>query len=512
MRIHSILRSIAAFMAVFIALTFGAAPAKADWLRAESERFIIYSDGDERTLRQYVQKLETFDRVLRLFMGLSMDEAPPRKLPIYLIGHQRELTRVLPQAVENQWGVYVPAEQDIFAVARRSRGDDSTLLHEYAHHFMFQNFNFPYPAWFVEGFAEYYAATNITSGRVEVGLYNENRVSWLQHGDWLRMEDLLAGRALNARGDRFNETYYPLAWLLTHWFMGDTQRRETLHRYMLDVGSGGDPVESLEPHTGLTPTGLRDALRAYMRGRIPYSRVSHPFPEVPIRVERLPRSANDLLLINQRLKIASGRENPDALVEVVRGLAARHPGDPFARLVLGRAEMLLGDSATGEMELRALLRERPDHVEALQLLALSRMNNAADHPQGPDVAMREMRGFLQRAYDADDANYYTFLLIAQSRIGERGYPDENDLAAWELAYIIAPQLGQSRFGLAQALMAHDRNDEAIALLQPLANDPHNPQNASVVRRLIERAEAGLNEADDDEAAWDDTTAEHVDAE
>ena len=100
-------------------MSLTAVPARADWLRAESERFVIYSDGDERTLRHYVQRLETFDRVLRLFMGLSMEEAPPRKLPIYLIGHERELARVLPQATENQWGVYVPAEQDIFAVARR---------------------------------------------------------------------------------------------------------------------------------------------------------------------------------------------------------------------------------------------------------------------------------------------------------------------------------------------------------------------------------------------------------
>lgn len=481
----SIRRSIMA-VAALLSLAFTAAPAHAQWLRAESERFILYSDGDERTLRAYAQKLETFDRVLRLFMGLPVEEAPPRKLPIYLIGQQRDLARVTPGAIQNQTGVYIPAEQDIFAVATRSRNDDSTLLHEYAHHFMFQNFNFPYPAWFVEGFAEYYAASTIEAGRVEVGLYNENRVAWLQNGQWMGMEDVLAGRSRNVRGDRFNETYYPLAWLLTHWFLGHVERRATMQRYLADVGSGADPVEALERHTGLTPTGLRDALRAYMRGRIPYSRVSHPFPTVPVTIERLPRSANDLLLINQRLKLERGGDG-DGLVEQVRQLAARHPGDAFAQLVLGRAEILLGDTQQGETLLNALLDQQPDNVEALQLLALSRMQGASEHPEGYDVAMGQMRGFLQRAYQADDANYYTFLLIAQNRIGEPDYPNENDLLAWELAYTIAPQLGQARFGLAQALMAHDRNAEAIALLEPLANDPHNPQNAAIVRQLIERA-------------------------
>lgn len=495
-------------MAALALMLLAVSPARADWLRAESERFVIYSDGDERNLRAYVQKLETFDRVLRLFMGLPMEQAPPRKFPIYLIGQQRDLARVLPSAIQNQAGVYITVEQDIFAVATRSRNDDSTLLHEYAHHFMFQNFNFPYPAWFVEGFAEYYAASTIEPGRVEVGLYNENRVAWLQNGQWMRMEDVLAGRARNARGDRFNETYYPLAWLLTHWFMGDVERRAAMQRYLADVGSGGDPVEALERHTGLTPIALRDALRAYMRGRIPYSRVSHPFPTAPVAIERLPRSANDLLLINQQLKLERGSD--DGLIEQVRQLAARHPGDPFAQLVLGRGEILLGDPQQGETVLNALLDQQPDNVEALQLLALSRMKGASEHPEGYDVAMGQMRGFLQRAYEADDANYYTFLLIAQNRIGEPGYPNENDLAAWELTYIIAPQLGQARFGLAQALMAHDRNAEAIALLEPLANDPHNPHNAAMVRTLIARAEAGLNGDDADALPWDEADGEMMD--
>ena len=47
-------------------------PARADWLRAESERFIVYSDGGERALRDYVQKLEIFDRVMQVRHGGSM--------------------------------------------------------------------------------------------------------------------------------------------------------------------------------------------------------------------------------------------------------------------------------------------------------------------------------------------------------------------------------------------------------------------------------------------------------
>ncbi len=494
MRILSIPRAITAFLAVFIALTVVAAPAKADWLRAESERFIVYSDGDERTLRRYVQKLETFDRVLRLWIAadLSLDEAPPRPLPIYLVGNHRELARVVPGATEILQGIYIPAEQDIFAVARRARRDDSTLLHEYAHHFMFQNAPEPHPAWFIEGFAEYYATVNITSNRVEVGHFSQDQLDWLQYADWMPIEDVLAGRAVNAEGTHFNATYYPLAWLLTHWFLSDRDRQAVLQRYLIDAGRSGDPVASMQRQTGLTPNELRNVLRRYVSGNLPISGTTQRFPTVPVQITRLPPSANDLLLVNQRLKAGYGREDADALVAEVHDLAGRHPGDPFARLVLGRAEILLGDPASGEAELTALLEEQPDNVEALQLMALARLNDAADHPEGPDVARRQARGFLQRAYNADDADYYTFLLIAQSRIGEPGYPDENDLATWELAFTVAPQLVQARFGYAQTLMARGRNAEAVVLLLPMANDPHNRQNAAIARQLIERAAGAAN--------------------
>ena len=109
--------------------------AAADWLRAESERFIVYSDGSERSLRQYVQKLETFDRVMRYRSHLPINETPLRKLPIYLVGSRAGLQRVHPGTGQNVVGTYFPTEEEIFAVAIRGQNDE-VLLHEYAHHFM----------------------------------------------------------------------------------------------------------------------------------------------------------------------------------------------------------------------------------------------------------------------------------------------------------------------------------------------------------------------------------------
>lgn len=489
---HS-LRGCAAASTLMIAATAAAGPAHADWLKAESERFIVYSDGGEGKLREFVQELEAYDRFLRLRMGLDVNEAPPRKLPIYLVGSRRGLTQVRPDLPENVAGFYTATDEDIFGIALRDQ-TVNTLKHEYAHHFMMQNFSYPYPGWFVEGFAEYYATVEVERDQILVGKFNENRAYWLQAASWMPMAELLSKRPLQSARNR--DTYYPLAWLLTHWFLGDADRHKTLDAYLRDVGAGGDPVEAMQRATGLDPTELRRTLRRYMNGRIPYQGFRVTYPTVPTTVTRLPRSADDLLLLNQRLKVGVPDDQRAATAEEVRRVAARYPDDPLALLALGHAELHFGDPAAAEAPLQHLLTLDPDHVEALQYLARARLK-AADDADDPDVADRlkgEARSFLHRAYRVNDADYITLLLIAENRNGGEGYPNDNDVTVLEQAFALAPQLGEARFNLAQVLMMKDRNQEAVTLLEPLVNDPHRPSDAA--RTLLLRAK-GISEADAD---------------
>lgn len=493
-------------LAVAALLVLAASPARADWVRVESERFIIYSDGRESDALAYSRTLESFDRLLRLNMGMDLDEAPIRKLPIYTVGSRRDLERIVPDIGDHVAGVYLPVGEDIFAVAIRDQGDSFVLLHEYAHHFMMQNFSYGYPAWFVEGFAEYYMTASIRGDRVELGRFHENRGYWLREGRWLPLDDLLSSRPGEVR--RNSQTYYPLAWLLTHWFMASDERRPQLHAYLLDIGQGGDPVEAMERATGLSIEDLRREMRSYMRSGIPYIGFDYAFPDVETTVTRLPDSANDLLLLNQRVKVGVAAERREDTVAEIRRRAARHPDDPFARLALGHAELHMGDAARGEAILLDLLANEPEHVEALQLMASARMAQAAENPDNADSLMRQARGYLQRAYNVDNEDYYTLFLIARSRMGAEGYPNDNDLLTWRLAYHTAPQWPSSRLGLAEALLERGDAETAIIVLQPLANSPHGGDGATYAQALIERAMQG-NPADPEAEASGETDATPV---
>lgn len=478
-----------------------AAPAHAEWRKAESDRFIVYSDVGERQLRDFVQNLESYDRVLRFRMGLPGDTPTLRKLPIYLVGSSAELARVRPGASATLAGFYHSSSEDIFGVAIRDRSVD-TLKHEYAHHFMMHNFSYAYPGWFVEGFAEYYATVEIKPDRFTVGRFNENRASWLMSAPWMEMSDLLSRRPQERVANQ--ETYYPLAWLLTHWFMSDPERQKMLSAYLLDVGAGGDSVEAMERATGMTMIRLRDTLRRYTTGTLSFQIVTATIPTAQMTITSLPASADDLLLLNQRLKLGVPQAMRAATAAEVRRMAARHPDDPLALLALGHAELHFGDPAAAEAPLQRLLALEPDHVEALQYLARARMEameNTTD-PAEIDRLTAEARGFLVRAHRQDDLNYITLMLAARNRRNGPGYPNDNDVAVLEQAFALAPQLSEARFDLAQALITQNRNPEAIALLEPLANHPHNSSSAARALLAKARGEAPAEDVDDEAAAVD----------
>jgi uncharacterized protein HemY len=147
-------------------------------------------------------------------------------------------------------------------------------------------------------------------------------------------------------------------------------------------------------------------------------------------------------------------------------------------------------------------------VEALQLMASARMAQAAENPDNADSLMRRARGYLQRAYNVDNEDYYTLFLIARSRMGAEGYPNDNDLLTWRLAYHTAPQWPSSRLGLAEALLERGDAETAIIVLQPLANSPHGGDGATYAQTLIERAMQG-NPADPEAEASGETDATPV---
>lgn len=459
----------------------------ADWRRAETTHFVVYSNGSERGLRDYAVKLERFDALLRV---LNAGMEPPtgvRKLPVYLVDNARELRIVRPGLPAGVAGFYSAGPRDIRAVLVRGESDD-ILLHEYVHHFMSHNSPGNYPGWFREGYAEYFATATVNDrGNATFGLPNTGRLRTLQQVGWLSLEQLLSSAPLELERRGQRAAFYAQSWLLTHYLLSDPQRMQALNTYLVARRQAGtDPVTSLTDALGTTPQGLTRDLRSYL-GRLRYGEMTVPPLAPEITVTTLPDSADDMMLIGLDVLDDAPDDAGPGLLAQVRPLAARHPNDPFAQTVLAQAEIAWGDPAAGDRALETVLSVDPNWVEALLAAAHRHLNAGDEAPDGPGriARYRQAQALMARAYQADPTDYRVLGTLSRIRLGAPDYPTENDLETLRTAIFHAPQVSYLRGRAADAMIAAGHDAEAVHYLLPLANNPHGGSSAEMAQQRID---------------------------
>ncbi len=464
------LKALWSSLCLLIPLTIAPA-AHAQWRVAESEHFIVYADQGERELRNTVGRLERLHSLMETQFGNNAD-APYRKLPIYSVGSERELKTMFPTVGSNVGGYYSANGTNIYAAFRRGLGE-RILYHEYAHHFLYNTSGVRFPSWFNEGFAEFFGASDLdTPNKVKIGYAQPHRLATLNNQRWLPMVDLLSAANRQYTGQE-RAVFYAQSWLLTHYLITDAQRRAGLDRYLAAVRGGMSEAEALQTHLGMTPDELTAALRAYLRGRMPYAEMSVPDNEALIQIRDLPPSAKDMLLYSVALQYNQPEETLATMMSRVRTDAARYPDDRLAMVTLGRAELRWGDKAVAEQILKRALELYPTHTEALRLMADLHIERSEPLEGDAKVAeIREAQTYLRRALDADQTDYRIYMTLARLRSGSPSYPTDNDIATLAMALTYAPQAVPVRMQLADALRRAGRADEAEQIISVVQSVPH----------------------------------------
>jgi len=484
------LHFVAALLAACATLT--AQPALAQdgrWLRAETASFIVYSDRGERALRDAAEELEDLDTTLRLITGL---EAPPAetKLEVFLL-NARDFHVVWPDAAESIRGFYAANAEamltfaifaDVGVVDR-----DRILYHEYAHHFMLHHFPDAYPAWYIEGFAEYASTIYFRHRRVTVGAGSERSYELAANG-------IMDTAALISPQGRADQRFYSTSWLATTYVLNDRERMEGLRRYTAALGEGQDPVEAFEQSFGLTPEQFDRELVSFANGRM--QRLRFDLAETPpqVTVTRMPAVMDDLLLRVARARLLSGRgeseeETAEAAGEIER-YAGAFAGQPYAERALARAALLRNDRASARARLAPVIAADRNDVEAIYLMARSYVDEAEDledDPDAQDAALSEARRLLVRGFRVDPNHFPTLYLHARTNQAKNHALADDQMAVLERAFTLAPQVAEIRMGLARELMMQRRWDEAQVVLRPLMYSPHYPQRAAAARALMQSA-------------------------
>lgn len=481
-------RALARLSAVLVGLVLAsAAHAETTWLKAETPRFIVYSMGSEKDLRVYAERVELMDAVFWEVYGLQRPAPSPRKLPIYLVDKPATLRQVAPRLGEDVAGFYAAGSDAVFAMGLSQEGNDYVLLHEYAHHLMMQNFPYGYPAWLVEGYAEYFMGTTIEDSSIKVGFAPLGRSDELNSQLWHPWEAVLTKRVSDIPSGRAS-LFYAQSWLLTHYLMSTPERSKQLQSYLTAVGQGQPSVEALEAATGVKADAWDRRLRTYGGGRMPYVQFKKSqFEKATVEITRLSTGTSALLLDDLHQRHGVFPEDEKSLLASIKEKASRYPDDALVQLALARAEIRIGDPEVGGAKLKAYMAAHPNDVEALALEADRLMDLGDKTPARQAELYTQAGNILVAAFRLNPSRYQTLAAFARSRRGEANYPSDNTMTALLTALKLAPQVSENRLAAAEGLIRRSRQREAIAVLAPLANSPHESELSKRAREMMAEA-------------------------
>src|ERR1044072_2832187 len=318
---------------VVFAFLLGAARARAEWRRAETPNFVLYGNIPEARLRERILLLEDFDRLMRV---ATSGAGPPagNTLNVYILDGAADLRLIRPLPNEIS-GLYTATPYGIaaFVDGRAEAGGNEILFHEYAHHFMMQYAPAAYPAWYIEGFAEYFMTARFTPRHINIGNFSPSRAYALTERDWLPMDQILFGTPQGFAGSEAMQQFYAQSWLTVHYFYSTPERQAALRRYLV-AARGDNPRGALQAVTGMDPAAFTQELRRYIRGgQIRYRQMTRSAGEAPpqVSVTVLPAAADDMMVYRAALAIGIEEGKGADYLQRIRAAAARHGGDTFAQ-------------------------------------------------------------------------------------------------------------------------------------------------------------------------------------
>jgi hypothetical protein len=338
-----------------IRVTMGAAilaviatPARAEWLRADTESFIIYSEINEKQLRDFAANLQRFDTTLRLVFNVAA-KGEESRLPIYLLPGREDVARLATGSRSAPVAGFYRQDRDgSFALSHRQNDSSApgtspaqqVLFHEYSHHFMKRHLRVAFPGWFIEGFAEYYSTVDFDKeGRAMIGQPAYRRAYGLLMLPKMPAERVLLEppSAMRSRGQ--TDVYYGRSWLLTHMLFHDPGRANQVNAYTNAINAGTEPRKAATDAFGDLAQLDKD-LNRYVQGRLSYRTTRDPVP-VSTTIKITPLSADEDAAMMLRIERLNARGDQARLTKVrddLRALATKLPTNPDLQYELAAAE------------------------------------------------------------------------------------------------------------------------------------------------------------------------------
>lgn len=471
------------------------------WLQVESANFSVLSSLSEKDTREEVAALEAFHRLMNQLLPAPADIKRP-KLNVHIASLPGDFTSAAPDIASRIAGLYQSGIEQTRAITapgkmrsrqrdmkRNVRADDdrTILFHEYAHHCMHANIRMIYPAWYVEGFAEYFATVMFEREGAHLGKMAESNAFWLIEGRWMPIRTLLTAEPF-ALDSPARTQFYAQSWLATHMLVNRRERSEGFDRYARALMEGGDPLEAFEPSFGVTLDAFDAELKAYRDVGLVFRNAPGVLtdPATPMTITRLPPSVDRLMMPMSYLWSLPPAESAAEAIATVREHAARHPDDPIVGHAAAHVDVWYGDLAAARTRLDGLLAQPSAQTHHLSGLCDLRRG----YVQEDQALFQKARAAFARAYNMDATRAGSLFRYAECDLAISGEMSAATTDVFVEAFRMAPQVSPAAIMAAQGLMANDRFGEAVVVLRPLASSVHAEGLRDLARTLLAEARAG----------------------
>jgi tetratricopeptide (TPR) repeat protein len=483
-------------LALLCLAALASAPLHAQWQEASSRHFVVYSKGSPAFLQEFTTKLERFDKAMRLIHHRADEDlGPANRITVYVVDDVTEVRRLGHfGGASSIAGFYLARASGSVAVVPRTTESDleptTILLHEYAHHFMLQSHSAAFPAWLVEGFAEFTATAKFEKdGSVGFGAAAMHRGYGLTHTE-VPIEALFDPVGHKLSGLDWEATVYGRGWLLTHYLMFDPSRKGQLDRYIAEINGGKSSLDAARIAFGDLRV-LEQRLKAYLRqNRIPYSRIAaEQIPIRPVSVRILRPGEAAIMELRIRSRVGVTEEEAPTVARKMRAAAEPYASDATVQAALAEAEFDADNLDGAEAAATRALAADPKNVEALLFKARIRMKRA-QAPSAPATLWTEARRFVSAANRADPEDAEPLVLF-YTTFREQGItPTANAVEGLLSAFELAPHDVGLRLAVARQHLVDGDARQAREVLGPIAFDPHRGKLAETVGDILAKLAAG----------------------
>jgi tetratricopeptide (TPR) repeat protein len=475
-------------------LVFGlASPAAAEWHQAESEHFVIIANDSGKNVRRFAEVLESYHSAMEVVTGRQLPKpSPSNRVTIYALGSARDVQALVDPKMKTLQGFYIARAgasvafvQDLRSTGKEPDEAMSTLLHEYAHHFLISSQRMAMPKWMSEGAAEFFSSAAFQSdGRIDVGLPNFSREGELFFADAVPIRQLLDEDLYLAKAGKHYDAFYGRSWLLYHYLMFDPERQGQLNKYWLETARGTPRLAAAEKTLGDLDV-LDKSLDRYLKSRQwkIYSALPEQIRVGTITVKPLTAGNVAMLPVITVSKRGVNEDQAKALVIKARAIAAKYPADVAVLSALAEAEHDAGNEIEAIAAADRALAIDPAAKDALLqkgLALFARASDADDRRAAYTAAMQPFEALNRLESD------HPFPLI----YGYRGYLARGEVPPQpaRTALVRAARLAPFDLGLAfevGSLFASEGSvAAAVGVLQPIAGNPHGDELSVLAKALI----------------------------